>query len=146
VYRKRFKEAATRAAMARANGRHRLGTLEAAIKLNASGSAGTRSPGEDAFIALVQSAGLPEPFVNVKVRAGGFEVDFRWPGLCVEVDGGGHTRPRTRREDRARDAALRADGYEILRFTGDDVEQRSSDVLASVISWLAAPCRTPAAP
>ena len=33
--------------------------------------------------------------------------------LCVEVDGNGHMRPRTQREDRQRDADLKAAGYTV---------------------------------
>jgi hypothetical protein len=46
-YRNRFNPRATRAAMERANGRRRLAVLDAALVLNALGSAGTRSDDED---------------------------------------------------------------------------------------------------
>jgi hypothetical protein len=73
AYRKRFNERATRAAMARANGRAQLERLEHALELNARGSAGTRSALEDEFLAQARAAGLPEPEINVKVD--GIEVD-----------------------------------------------------------------------
>jgi hypothetical protein len=129
-WRNRFNEQATRAAMARANGRHRLAILDTALELHASGSAGTRSDPEDAFLALIEPTDLPTPLVNVK--ADGLEVDFRWPRLCVEVDGHGHTRPRTMREDRRRDAGLKANGFTILRFTANQVEEQPAYVLAEV--------------
>jgi hypothetical protein len=77
---------AVEAAMARANGRTNLKVLERAIELNALGSAG--------------------------------EVDFHWPdhNLIVEVDGPGHNRPRTHREDAARDRALKDRGLEVARI------------------------------
>jgi hypothetical protein len=91
AFRKRFDASATRAAMARANGRHNLHVLDAALNAHAAGSAGTRSDLEDVFLALTRSAGLPDPLVNVGVQARGrrIEVDFHWPELklCVEVDG-----------------------------------------------------------
>jgi hypothetical protein len=77
AFRKRFDLAATRAAMARANGRHNLVLLAAAL---------------------------------------------------VEIDGPGHMRPRTQRQDRARDELLRQVGQDVLRFTGDEVEQQPSSV------------------
>src|SRR6185503_20259947 len=42
---------------------------------------------------------LPEPLVNTNLN--GHEADFHWPArkLVVEVDGPGHDRPRTQRED-----------------------------------------------
>jgi very-short-patch-repair endonuclease len=121
AFRNRFDLEATRRAMERANGRHELATLAAALDAHAHGSAGTRSALEDQYLAHVTRAGLPDPHVNTKVA--GIEVDFHWPErkLCVEIDGPGHERPRTRTEDRARDAALRAAGHEVVRLTGDDL-------------------------
>jgi hypothetical protein len=140
-FRNRFNPDTTRAAMARASGRHRMFALERALELHFEGSAGTRSDYEDMFLKVVATAGLPEPITNV--RREGLEVDFRWPGLCVEVDGGGHTRPATRREDRRRDAQLKADGYTILRFTADDVENFPTAVLARTIEALPHPSPSP---
>jgi very-short-patch-repair endonuclease len=116
-----FDERATREAMERANGRRHLTRLTRALHLNASGSAGTKSGNEDRFLVLARLAGLPEPRVNTEVR--GFEVDCYWPTLklCVEVDGEGHARARTRREDERRDRALEAAGIRTVRLTGDDV-------------------------
>ena len=60
---------------------------------------------------------LPEPLVNTKLH--GIEVDFHWPAykLVVEVDGPGHGRPRTKREDERKEATLRAAGYEVVRVS-----------------------------
>ena len=93
----------------------------------APGSAGTRSRLEKRFRRLVAAAGLPRARHNVVVL--GFEVDFAWPRLVVEIDGPHHRRPRTRAEDEAQDAALRAAGYTVLRFSEEDVERRTTDVL-----------------
>ena len=59
---------------------------------------------------------LPEPLVNTKLN--GEEADFHWPArkLVVEVDGPGHDRPRTQREDARKEAAWRAAGYSVLRL------------------------------
>lgn len=107
-FRRIFDKRATRAAMARARGRHDLGRLLRALELRAQGSAGTRSAKEDAFL----QAQDVEPIVNTKI-----EVDFHWPEerRIVEVDGSGHTRRATRREDALRDAALVAGGWEVTR-------------------------------
>jgi hypothetical protein len=51
AFRGRFVELATRDAMARVTGRHRLHVLDRAIALHRSGSAGTKSGAEDAFLA-----------------------------------------------------------------------------------------------
>jgi hypothetical protein len=133
AYWKRFDLTATRRAMQRANGRRNLRVLERAIELYRSGSAGTRSPREDAFLVLLP-AGMPEPLVNLQLV--GFEVDFHWPDrrLAVEIDGGGHERPTARRRDAQLDQALSDAGYTLLRFTDFELERSSADVLARVRS------------
>jgi hypothetical protein len=133
AYWKRFDLAATRRAMTRANGRRKLHVLERAIELYLQGSAGTRSPHEDAFLALLPT-GVPEPLVNM--RLAGFEVDFHWPDLrlAVEIDGGGHERPTARRRDARLDQALLDAEYTLLRFTDSELERSSADVVARVSS------------
>jgi hypothetical protein len=83
----------------------------------------TRSEGERAFLALCRDCGLPEPRANLWVA--GQEVDMVWwdTGLVVEIDGGAV--PRTTRafhEDRRRDRALAARGFQVLRVTERDLE------------------------
>jgi very-short-patch-repair endonuclease len=58
----------------------------------------------------------PEPRVNTKV--GGIEVDLYWPerDLVVELDGPGHARPRTRKDDERRDGELRENGLRVVRI------------------------------
>lgn len=78
----------------------------------------TRSRAERRFRALVRKAGLPQPEVNE--RLGPFTVDFLWRAerLIVEIDGYEFHRGRgTFESDRARDAALKAAGWEVVRFT-----------------------------
>jgi very-short-patch-repair endonuclease len=125
---KLFSEEATRKAMARAPGRN-LSVLAAALKLHAAGSAGSKSRNEKRFLRLIRGAGLPEPRQNVQIH--GFEVDFAWPGLCVEVDGEGHDRPRTKADDRIRDAALRARGIAVMRV-GEAELLQPGEVLAQL--------------
>jgi very-short-patch-repair endonuclease len=121
-----FNARATTTAMARANGRHHLASLNAAVRAHNTGSAGTRSKLEDRFLALVHEAGLPEPRVNTHVHTASrsIEVDFHWPelNLCVEVDGHGHNRPPTRQDDQARDAALTAAGHRVVRLAEHDLD------------------------
>ena len=134
AFRKLFDERAVRAAMTRANGRHNLHVLERALELNAAGSAGTKSELEDRFLALTSRSGLPEPLVNTKVQD--IEVDFHWPhlNLIVEVDGPGHTRPRTEREDQERDKSLRAAGHTVLRVLDHEIDHRPETVASSLLS------------
>lgn len=127
AYLKKFSLPATLAAMERANGRRNLGALKQAIELHLSGSAGSRSRLEKRFRKLIAGAGFPQPRHNVIVN--GFEVDFVWPGLVVEIDGPGHRRARTKVDDRIKDAALHAAGFTVIRFTEADVEREPAAVL-----------------
>ena len=121
AYKGWFNLAATRDAMARANGRHNLHVLQRALEYHLTGSAGAKSRNEVRFLAMIHDAGIPEPRVNVHVH--GFEVDFHWPDrkLVIEIDGPGHDRPRTRREDDLRDRVLEGDGWVVLRFPEDQL-------------------------
>src|SRR4051794_10720472 len=98
AFRGLFDLAGTREAMARANGRRNLPRLRTAIELHLSGSAGTRSNAEDAFLRLIDGH-LERPLFNTHLLDE--EVDFHWPDrrLVVEVDGPGHARPAARRDD-----------------------------------------------
>jgi hypothetical protein len=83
----------------------------------------TRSELESWFLTLVRDAGLPEPLVNESLTVPDhppLEVDFYWPThrLIVELDGWETHRTRAAFEtDRARDAALTAAGWRVVRFT-----------------------------
>jgi very-short-patch-repair endonuclease len=108
--------------IARANGHRGTGTLQRAI---AHDPKLTRSEYEARFLKLLRDAGLPEPQVNVPLTAlddERYEVDFYWPShrLVVELDGWEtHGTRAAFRRDRARDAALTAAGFRVLRFTWD---------------------------
>jgi very-short-patch-repair endonuclease len=83
----------------------------------------TRSEWEARMLALVRDAGLPEPLVNEPFDApdhGRCVPDFHWPSrrLIVETDGWRAHGTRAAFEmDRAKDAALTAAGYRVVRFT-----------------------------
>lgn len=82
----------------------------------------TRSQAEEKLLALVRSASLPPPELNVPVL--GHEVDFLWreARLIVEVDGYVfHSSQRSFAVDRRRDAELLAAGYRVLRVTWADL-------------------------
>ena len=113
AFRGLFDLAATRAAIERANGRRHLKRLERAIELHLSGSAGTRSAKEDAYLASLPADQQTLVRVNTKI-----EPDFHWPEqqLVVEIDGSGHGRPPTQAEDAERDARLEHAGIEVRRI------------------------------
>jgi very-short-patch-repair endonuclease len=78
----------------------------------------TRSELEGRMRALAERVGLPPPRAQARLLR--YTVDFLWPRerVVVEVDGFAAHGTRMRFEsDRARDAALVAAGYRVLRFT-----------------------------
>jgi Transcriptional regulator, AbiEi antitoxin/Protein of unknown function (DUF559) len=107
--------------IARSNGHRGTGVLAKATSRN--DPKWTRNDYEAWFLALVREAGLPEPLVNESLAAPdhpALDPDFCWPThrLIVETDGWETHRTRAAFEqDRARDAALTADGWRVVRFT-----------------------------
>jgi very-short-patch-repair endonuclease len=72
----------------------------------------------------------------VEVHGWTAHVDRAWPEvkLAVEMDGTRHhTSPEDRRRDLARDAALAAAGWVVLRFTYADVRRNPDLVRARVL-------------
>lgn len=85
----------------------------------------TRSPLEDRFAKFCRKhlADLPAPLTNVSILD--HEVDAYWPAqrLVVELDGFGYHGHRAAFErDRARDAAIHAEGYRVIRLTHRQLE------------------------
>ena len=74
AFRNLYDARATEAAIQRANGRHHLPSLQAAVGAHAAGSAGTKSELEDRFLAITHELGLSPPRINTKVQD--LEVDF----------------------------------------------------------------------
>ena len=83
----------------------------------------TRSDLESRLLRIIREAGLPEPNANAVLDAldhPRIEADLYWPAhrLIVETDGWDTHRTRQAFEsDRAKDAALTAAGYRVIRFT-----------------------------
>jgi very-short-patch-repair endonuclease len=98
----------------------------------------TRSWAERRLLSLVRQAGLPVPLTNRLLL--GFQVDAMWPDLkvVVEVDGYEFHGDRDAFEnDRARDAALVAAGYRVLRFTARQLDEQPLLVLGQLAAALA---------
>jgi very-short-patch-repair endonuclease len=91
----------------------------------------TRSELERDFLRLCQRHRLPMPETNVLL--GGMEVDFLWRSrhLVVETDGYRYHRGNVAFEDdRRRDLALRALGFEVLRLSYRQVNESPKQVAA----------------
>ncbi len=103
------------------------------------GPAFTRRELELRFLALVRSAGLPVPEVNVEL--GPYEVDFLWRAqrLVVETDGWQfHSDRRAFENDRRRDAELVARGFRVVRVTWRELANAPAAVVARIAAALAA--------
>jgi hypothetical protein len=104
----------------------------------------TRSGLERGALALFRSFSVPEPECNVHVSDGEklVEVDFLWRelGLIVEVDGSRYHSTRwRRRKDAAKTAALRAQGWTVLRFSDVEVAGTPAQVAATVLAAMHGP-------
>ncbi|MDA0162350.1 DUF559 domain-containing protein [Solirubrobacter ginsenosidimutans] len=132
AFHNRFSLDATRRAMDRANGRHRLHVLEEAIAEYLDGSKGSKSRKESAFLKLLKAAGIARPRVNVVIE--GEEADAHWPDrrLIVEVDGAGHRRPNVKRKDARRDRLLTAAGWRVVHIDADEIVLEPDSVLATL--------------
>jgi len=85
---------------------------------------------EERFLELCELAALPLPQVNR--RAGLMRVDAIWRNelLAVEVDGGdAHAGLGQMKRDRERELALRARGFQVVRYTWEQVTRRPDDVV-----------------
>lgn len=98
----------------------------------------SRQAAEKALNRLVRSAGLPRPRRNVRVH--GFELDFYWPDLRlnVEVDGyQWHSARQSNNSDRDRDTLLAASGIQVVRFSRDQLRFEPNVVLARLAAAIA---------
>ena len=114
---------ATEGTIARANGHRGTQILAQATSRTPKW---TQNEWEAEFLDLIREAGLPEPETNDALYVpdyGHCEPDYHWPQHRVIVETDGFETHGTRhafRNDRAKDAALTAYGYRVLRFTRDD--------------------------
>jgi hypothetical protein len=113
-------------------------TLMTILRSHAPGTSETRSSIEEAFLGLVDGAGLPRPALNVPLvlRDGThIAVDALWPRprLIAEVDHPHtHMRATSFESDRRRDAHLQLEGYTVLRFTDRQIAHDAAYVTATL--------------
>ncbi|MBO6535246.1 MAG: endonuclease domain-containing protein [Balneolaceae bacterium] len=74
--------------------------------------------------------------VNVKRQygIGPYILDFYIPKirLAIEVDGGIHLKPEVKEKDINKDAFLNENGIRVIRFTNDDVLNKTASVLFEI--------------
>ena len=84
---------------------------------------------EERFLELCESAGLPMPEANWKISLMRVDAVWREARLAVEVDGGdAHTGLGQLKRDRDRELALRAEGFQLVRYTWEQVSRRPGEV------------------
>lgn len=93
----------------------------------------TRSELEERFVSFLDARGFARPEVNawIETAAGWFEVDFLWrrERVIVELDGYMHHGTRAAFErDRARDRALQAAGWRVIRVTWRQLHDAPNEV------------------
>jgi very-short-patch-repair endonuclease len=98
--------------------------------------AGAESPMETRLRWMLIQSGLPHPQVQTKLHDGAARViaraDLYYPEsrLVIEYDGGNH-RDRMAHDNRRQNLLINA-GYQVLRFTFDDIRNRADVVVAQV--------------
>ena len=75
---------------------------------------------------------------------GRYIIDFVSFGsrIAIEVDGGQHGLPEGLQSDSERDAFLRSQGFDVLRFWNSDIDRNLTGVMQHILSALKTP--TPA--
>ncbi|HVE67105.1 MAG TPA: type IV toxin-antitoxin system AbiEi family antitoxin domain-containing protein [Solirubrobacteraceae bacterium] len=129
------------ATLTEAKGRRGRRKLTAALATRDQGP--TRSVLEERFADLVARSDLPSPRRNVHLHTRDrlIEVDNLWAGekLVVELDGAAaHRTARAFHEDRARDLALTAEGYAVVRLTWRNITEQPEGVMEELRSLLRA--------
>jgi predicted transcriptional regulator of viral defense system len=102
----------------------------------------TRSNLERRFLSLLDAENLPRPLVNEAIHLNqttNFEVDFTWRahGLIVELDGWQtHSTRAAFERDRARDRALQAHGWRVVRVTSRQLQNEPRQIAAALRALL----------
>jgi very-short-patch-repair endonuclease len=130
--------------LARCKRRRGAPALRSVLEWHIAGSTITESKAEEAFLAIVRAAGLPDPVPQCHVE--GKRRDFVWPAqrIVVEVDGRGtHDTVDAFERDRLRDNEVGLAGWLALRFTRRRVVHRASDVQRDLIRAFRVGSRAP---
>jgi very-short-patch-repair endonuclease len=126
------------AALARNAHRPGVAVLRHCLQRHEPGTTRTESELEERMLRLCRRHRVPQPVCQVKIQ--GYRVDFYWAGqrLIVETDGWqGHGQRPAFGDDRKRDVTLHVAGYEVLRFTHDQVTHEAAWVAQSLKAKLA---------
>jgi len=118
--------------------------LRAVLQWHLAGSSITESEAEEAFLAIVRRAGLPDPVPQCPVE--GKRRDFVWPQarVVVEIDGRAyHDTTHAFEQDRLRGNEVTLAGWIHLRFTRRRVVFRGKEVEGDLVRALRLGFRAP---
>ena len=74
---------------------------------------------------------MPLPEVNARISRMRVDTVWRDAGLAVELDGrAAHSHWAASKRDRQRELALRAHGFQVVRYTWEQVTRQSDAVVA----------------
>ena len=133
-----------RLATLRGRGRRGAGVLAAILESRSEQSI-PESRYERIFVREVGNAGLPPPELQYDIYDRGrflARADAAWPDrrLVVEIDGHRyHATRNQRRNDSVRENALKLAGWQVLRFTTDQVWEERETVVMTVARALSGP-------
>lgn len=121
------------ALLARYPRRRGTAAIRAVLSAGRIGTSVTRSELEERFLRFLADWGLPRPEVNasIAVRGGFVEADCVWRNsrLIVELDGRAvHDTAAAFERDRARDRALGAAGWRIVRITWRQLTEQAREL------------------
>lgn len=118
-------------------GRKGIGALRDLVDGAVPAKAKVLSDPEAWMFDLITRCGLPPPEVNERVE--GIKVDFLWrkQKLIVEFDGHRfHSSRQAMRRDKGRDRRLQLAGYQVLRYTYEDLTHTPDFVAAEIAAAL----------
>jgi very-short-patch-repair endonuclease len=129
--------------VARHCGRPGVPVIRRVLEAGRVGAVRTRSELEERFLAFLDAEGLPRPEVNARLEtpAGWFEVDCVWrrERVIVELDGyASHGTLAAFERDRARDRALQAAGWRVIRIMWRHLHEHPGLVAAELRALLRA--------
>jgi very-short-patch-repair endonuclease len=133
------------ALVARHRNRRGIAAITTALdKQRQTGETITKSELERRFLAFTEAHGLPRPRMNEPL--GPYEPDALWPDarLVVELDSYSiHSTRQAFESDRARDRALHAGGYRVVRITWRQLGAEPHAIAGQLRALLAAPTAGP---
>lgn len=112
-----------------ARGRDGSAALKAALQRHQPRLARTRSPLEIRFLELCERHGVPLPEVNAMVHDRRVDAVWRRERVVVELDGeGNHGTWSQIKRDRSTELALRGHGFDVVRYSSDQVDFAGEEV------------------